>query len=86
VTDPGPDVSFGESAIHGRGAFAGRRLEAGERVWTLTGRRSSIPRLAVRVALGRCRMDDPLQIGRFRYLELDEGRSRSTTRATRTSG
>lgn len=73
MTGSGADVVFGESAIHGRGAFAGRRIDAGERVWTLSGRRSSIPRLAVRVALGRCRMDDPLQIGRFRYLELDEG-------------
>lgn len=72
MTGPIPDVVVSESTIHGRGAFAGRRFEAGERVWTLTGRPSSIPRLALRVALGRCRMDDPLQVGRFRYLELDE--------------
>lgn len=67
------DVVFGESPIHGRGAVAGRRFEAGESVWTLAGRSSSIPRLAVRIALRRCRMDDPLQVGRWRYVELDEG-------------
>lgn len=64
---------FGSSTIHGRGAFAGRPFEPGEQVWTLRGRASSIPRLAVRIALGRCGMDDPLQVGRFRYIELDEG-------------
>lgn len=67
------DVVFRDSPIHGRGAFAGRRFEAGERVWTLSGRPSSIPRLAVRIALRRCRIDDPLQVGRFRYVELDQG-------------
>lgn len=67
------EVVFGDSSIHGRGAFAGRRFEARERVWTLAGRSSSIPRLAVRIALGRCRMDDPLQVGRWRYVELDQG-------------
>ena len=67
------DVVFRDSSIHGRGAFAGRRFESGERVWTLSGRPSSIPRLAVRIALRRCRMDDPLQVGRWRYVELDEG-------------
>ena len=67
------DVVFDDSPIHGRGAFARRRFETGERVWTLSGRPSSIPRLAVRIALRRCRMDDPLQVGRFRYVELDEG-------------
>ena len=65
-------VEFGGSPIHGRGAFAGRRFEAGDRVWTLAGRSSSIPRLAIRIALRRCRMDDPLQVGRWRYVELDE--------------
>lgn len=70
---PRCDVEFGDSSIHGRGAFAARRFESGERVWSLTGAPSSIPRLAVRIALRRCRMDDPLQIGRWRYVELDEG-------------
>lgn len=65
------DVEILPSPIHGRGAFAGRPFAAGEAVWTLRGRRSSIPRLAVRIALGRCRMDDPLQVSRFGYLELD---------------
>ena len=72
MTEPG-DVVVGDSAIHGRGAFAGRRFEPGERVWQLDGRPSSIPRLAIRIAIGRCRMDDPLQVGRLRYLELDRG-------------
>lgn len=72
TTGPADAVVFGESAIHGRGAFAARQLAAGERVWKLDGRASSIPRLAVRIALGRCRMDDPLQVGRFRYVELDQ--------------
>ena len=67
------DVEFGVSSIHGRGAFAGRRFEVREPVWTLRGVPSSIPRLALRIALRRCRMDDPLQVGRWRYVELDEG-------------
>lgn len=65
------EIVLGDSPIHGWGAFARRRFAAGEQVWTLRGRPSSIPRLAVRIALRRCRMDDPLQIGRWRYLELD---------------
>lgn len=73
MTPVGGDVVVGASVIHGRGAFAGRRFEPRERVWRLGGRRSSIPRLAIRIALGRCGMDDPLQVGRFRYLELDAG-------------
>jgi SET domain-containing protein len=65
-------VVFGRSPIHGRGAFAGRRFDVGEQVWTLAGRSSSISRLAVRIALRRCGIDDPLQVGRWRYIELDD--------------
>lgn len=72
VSGPRDTVVFGDSTIHGRGAFAARRLGAGERVWHLGGRAASIPRLAVRIALGRCGIDDPLQVGRFRYVELDQ--------------
>ena len=72
--EPAPDdVVFRDSPIHGRGAFAGRRFATGERVWRLSGRPSSIPRLMVRIAIRRCRLDDPLQVGRFRYVELDRG-------------
>lgn len=70
--EPAGGVVIGPSGIHGRGAFAGRPFTPGQPVWTLRGRASSIPRLAVRIALGRCGMDDPLQVGRWRYIELDE--------------
>lgn len=75
MIDPAPTdgVTFADSPIHGRGAFAGRSFAPGEPVWTLRGRASSIPRLAVLIALGRCGMDDPLQVGRWRYVELEPG-------------
>jgi len=36
--DAARSIYIGRSAIHGRGMIAGRRFEAGEPVWTLTGR------------------------------------------------
>jgi carboxylesterase len=60
------------STIHTSGAFAPSAYASGEHVHTMGGRRVGRVQAAVEIALGRLRMDDPLQIGHSTYIALDD--------------
>jgi hypothetical protein len=64
-------VTVAESPIQGVGAFATRPFTSGEVVHEMQGKRIGVARCAVRLATGRLRWDDPLQVGRWTYLHLD---------------
>ena len=61
-----------ESLIEGKGIFAARHIADGEVICTFDGTRYRIPELKELYAQGVERVDDPLQIGRDLYIDLDE--------------
>jgi hypothetical protein len=61
-----------ESPISGRGVFAEDDIRPGGLIHRMGGRRISLIRCIVEVAMGAIRMDDPLSIQKYGYLVLDE--------------
>jgi carboxylesterase len=60
------------SLIHTSGAFAPRAFASGEHVHRMGGRRVGLLQAGAEIAIGRLRIDDPLQIGNTTYLALDD--------------
>src|SRR5262245_31586408 len=60
------------SSINGRGVFAEDEIRQGELIHRMGGRRVSLLRCIAEIATGAIRIDDPLSIGKYRYLVLDE--------------
>lgn len=61
-----------DSGISGRGVFAEQDIRRGERIYRLGGERVSLLQCIGRVATGSVRMDDPLAIGKYTYIVLDD--------------
>lgn len=64
-------VQIGRSSISGRGVFAVRTISRGERVIQMTGKRVRGTEFVRLYREGKVRWDDPLEIGKDRYLILD---------------
>jgi hypothetical protein len=65
-------LAVGQSSINGRGVFAQHDIRAGEFIHRMGGRRISLARCIAEIALGAIRIDDPLSIGKYQLLVLDE--------------
>jgi hypothetical protein len=66
-----PSLDVRRSAIEGRGVFAGQAISAGTLIHRMGGRRISLAACALGIAAGKLRFDDPLQIGRWHFIDLD---------------
>lgn len=66
------ELTIRASTISGRGSFAPRGIWAGETIRHLTGEMISEEEMDQRIASGREGPDDPLQIFRGRFVDLDE--------------
>ena len=66
------NLIIGASPISGRGVFAGDDIRRGEVIHRMGGRRVSFIRCIADVMTGRTRIDDPLCIGKYAYLLLDD--------------
>jgi hypothetical protein len=60
------------SQINGRGVFAEGDIRQGQLIHRMGGRRVSLLRCVWEVATGAIRIDDPLSIGTYTYLVLDD--------------
>jgi uncharacterized protein len=60
------------STISGRGVFAEQDIRKGQLIHRMGGRRISLARCIAEIAAGAIRIDDPLPVGKYEYLVLDE--------------
>lgn len=65
------DVTVRAAGAKGRGVFATRDFRPREVVYRMGGKRVGLVRCAVEIAIGRARLDDPLQITNREYILLD---------------
>ncbi|WP_294384067.1 SET domain-containing protein [Prosthecobacter sp.] len=66
-----PNIEIKSAGCKGQGVFATRALPRGCHIYTLSGRRMTLLQIVVGIVASKIRNDDPLQIGRFLYLDLD---------------
>lgn len=64
-------LAIQNTSKYGKGVFAIKDIKKGEVVWILAGRRMDIKDLVNKVNKGNELIDDPFQIGRRTYLDLD---------------
>ena len=56
---------------YGNGVFAARNIQKGEFIHTLQGKRMTLEQIVSRLCSGKEAIDDPFQIGRRTYIDLD---------------
>lgn len=61
-----------DSCIDGKGLFAAENIQKGETIALLTGEEVSLEEILKRIERGDEALDDPLQIGEERFLDLDD--------------
>lgn len=57
---------------YGNGVYAGRDLLKGEIIHVLSGKRMDLNQLISKIKSGKESLDDPFQVGRRTYIDLDE--------------
>lgn len=67
-----PDLEARDTLKYGKGVFAKSDIRKGEVIHTLSGERFDAKDFAEKVNSGKEYIDDPLQVGRRTYLDLDE--------------
>lgn len=64
-------IAFGRSGIHQRGSFAQREIKQGELIRHMSGDVIGLKEVLRRIRKGKLTPDDPLQISRDFYIDLD---------------
>ncbi len=67
-----PKIVIKDTHKYGIGVFAGQDIKKGQLIKVLSGEIISLDECVRRVVEGNEQMDDPLQIGIEKYIELDE--------------
>lgn len=60
-----------DTGVYGKGVFAGKSFKKGEIIHTLSGERMTLKELVHKVNVGKENIDDPFQIGKRTYIDLD---------------
>lgn len=68
----GPRLVVKDTGTYGKGVYAGKDIAKGEVIHTLSGKRMSLSQVVDKINTGKENMDDPFQIGRRTYIDLDE--------------
>lgn len=68
----GTNLTVKTTCRYGRGVFAASDIAKGTVIHVLSGERITLDEFVNRIFRGEERLDDPLQIGRRTYLDLDE--------------
>jgi len=66
-----PKLEVRDTKKYGKGIFAGENIKRSQLIYVLNGEKISLEELVRRVTDGNEKIDDPLQIGRKTYIDLD---------------
>ena len=67
-----PKLAIRETGKYGKGVYATKTIEKGEWIHAMKGVRMSLDEFIEKMASGQEREDDPLQVGRKTYIDLDD--------------
>ncbi|MBS3088886.1 SET domain-containing protein-lysine N-methyltransferase [Candidatus Pacearchaeota archaeon] len=65
-------ITVKKSGIDNRGIFASEKIKKGETICFLKGEEKNIPQMRKEVLSGKERINDPLQIGKRKYIDIEE--------------
>jgi uncharacterized protein len=67
-----PKLIIKDTKIYGLGVFAGENIDKGEKIKNLSGKRVAAEEIINKIKKGDEAIDDPLQIGKRLYIDLDD--------------